>query len=127
MVVNAVFVAKLLTSGILFSDSVSFVSLTKLHTGILFSNSVLSVLVFHTKSLASTLFTFATNLSDTVFLRTSFYTTTLSLLKTTGTGANLSMSNLSTSVFRLAKFVFSAFVLKYQGVSHFLNQLLLHN
>ena len=42
------------------------------------------------------------------FLTTSFFTTSLSLLKSTETGANLSMSNLSTSVFRLAKFVFSA-------------------
>ena len=63
--VNAVFVAKLLTSGILFSNSVSFF-LTKLVTsGIFFSNSVLSVwyLVFKTKSLVSILFTFAANLS----------------------------------------------------------------
>ena len=36
-----------------------------------------------------------------------FFTATLSLLKSAGTGANLSMSNLSTSVFRLAKFVVS--------------------
>ena len=42
------------------------------------------------------------------FLTTLFFTTSLSLLKSTETGANLSMSNLSTSVFRLAKFVFSA-------------------
>ena len=54
------------------------------------------------------LFTFAACLSYTVFLTTSFFTTSLSLLKSTGTGANLSMSNLSTSVFRLAKSVFSA-------------------
>ena len=53
-------------------------------------------------------FTFAANLLYTVFLATSFFTTSLSLLKLTGTGANLSMSNLSSSVFRLAKFVFSA-------------------
>ena len=33
--------------------------------------------------------------------------TSLNLLKSTGTGANLSMSNLSPSVFRLARFVFS--------------------
>ena len=44
----------------------------------------------------------------TVFLATSFFTTSLSLLKLTGTGANLSMSNLLSSVFRLAEFVFSA-------------------
>ena len=51
--------------------------------------------------------TFATNLSYTVFL-TIFFTRSLSLLKSTGTGANFSMSNLSTSVFKLAKFLFSA-------------------
>ena len=61
-----------------------------------------------TKSLASILSTFAASLSKTAFLRTSFFTTSLNLLKSTGTGANLSMSNLSTSVFKLAKFVFSA-------------------
>ena len=39
---------------------------------------------------------------------TSFFTTSLSLLKSTGTGTSLSMSNLSTSVFKLPKFVFNA-------------------
>ena len=53
------------------------------------------------------LFTFAVNLSYTVFL-TTFFTTSLSLLKSTGTGTNLSISNLSTSVFKLAKFDFRA-------------------
>ena len=45
---------------------------------------------------------------QTDFLTTSLFTTSLNLLKSTGTGANLSMSNLSTSVFRLAKFAFNA-------------------
>ena len=54
--------------------------------------------------LVSILFTLATNLSYTVFLTTSFFTKS----KSTGTGANLSISNLSTSAFRLAKFVFNA-------------------
>ena len=45
----------------------------------------------------------ATGLSYTVFLTTSFFTTSLSLLKSTGTGTNLSISNLSTSVFKLTK------------------------
>ena len=54
------------------------------------------------------LFTLATNLSYSVFLTTSFFTTSLSLLKSTGTGANLSIFSLSTSVFKLAKFDFSA-------------------
>ena len=54
------------------------------------------------------LFTLASNLSYSVFLTTSFFTTLLSLTKSLGTGVNLSMSNLSTSVFKLAKFDFSA-------------------
>ena len=83
-------------------------------------------LVFNIKSLVSVLFTFATNLLYTVFLTTLFFTTSLTLLKSTGTGANLPMSNLTTSVFRLAKFLFSA-NLKQQRVSHFLDQFLLHN
>ena len=37
-----------------------------------------------------------------------FFTTSLSLLQSTGTGANLSISSLLTSVFKLAKFVISA-------------------
>ena len=53
------------------------------------------------------LFTLATNLSYTVFLTTCF-TTLLSLAKSLGIGASLSISNLSSSVFRLAKFDFSA-------------------
>ena len=43
-----------------------------------------------------------------IFLTTSFFTTSLSLLESTGTSANLSISFLSTSVFKLAKFVFNA-------------------
>ena len=52
--------------------------------------------------------TFLTNLSYLVFLRTSFFTALLSFAKSLGTGINLSISNLSTSVFRLAKFDFRA-------------------
>ena len=52
------------------------------------------------------LFTLATNLSYVDFLTTSVFTASLSLLKSTGMGANLSISNLSTSVFKLAKFDF---------------------
>ena len=62
----------------------------------------------NTKSLGSILSTFATNLLYAVFLTTSFFTTSLNLLKTTGIGVNLSISNLSTSVFRSGKLVFSA-------------------
>ena len=53
---NAVFVAKLLIYGISFSNSVTFVFLTKsFKLGIIFSNSVLSVryLVFKTNALVS--------------------------------------------------------------------------
>ena len=52
------------------------------------------------------LFTFENNLSYTVFL-TTFFTTSLSLLKSTGICTNLSISSLSTSVFKLDKFDFS--------------------
>ena len=52
--------------------------------------------------------TFVTNLSLSVFLTTSFFTTLLNFAKSLGTGANLSISSLSTSVVRLAKFDFSA-------------------
>ena len=75
----------------------------------MFSISDLSVscLFFKTNVLASILFNLATNLSYTFFLTTWFFTTSLRLLKSTGTGTNLSISNLSTSVFKLAKFDFN--------------------
>ena len=63
-------------------------------------------------------FTLANNLSYAVFLKTSFFTTSLSLLKSTGTGTNLSMSNLSTLVFELDKFVLMQ-NLKYQHMKYF--------
>ena len=74
--VNAVFVAKILISGIFFSYSVSFASLTKSVTlGILFSNSDLSVsyLVFKTKPLVSILFTLPTNYHIQFFNNIIFY------------------------------------------------------
>ena len=52
--------------------------------------------------------TFATYLLYTVFSTTSLITTLFNLLKSLGIGFNLSMSNLSTSVFKLAKLVFNA-------------------
>ena len=63
-----------------------------------------------------------------LFLFLSF-TTPLSLLKSTGTGNNLSISNLSTLDFKLAK---STFLVKDDVSSHvaffnFLNLFLLHN
>ena len=48
-------------------------------------------------------FTFASNLSYTVLLTTSLLTTSLSLLKSTGTVLNLSTCILSTTAFNLAK------------------------
>ena len=39
---------------------------------------------------------------------TTFFTTPVSLLRSSATGTNLSKSNSSTSVFRLAKFTFNA-------------------
>ena len=124
-VINAVFAATLLTSGILLCISVILafqpVFLTRsLVLGILFSVSDLSVsyLVFKTNPLVSILFTSATNLLQAVFLTKSFFTTLLSLLKLTGTGANLSISSLSSSVFRLAK-SFLMQNLKYQHVKYF--------
>ena len=68
----------------------------------------MSYLVFRTNPQLSILFTLATNLSYTVFLTTLFLTTWLNLLKSTGTGTNLSMSNLYNSVFILAQFGFNA-------------------
>ena len=50
----------------------------------------------------------ATNLSYTVFLTTSFFTTSLSLVKSTGARTNLSISNLLTSAFKLTKSDFAA-------------------
>ena len=72
------------------------------------------------------LFTLETNLSYSVFLATSFFTTSLCLFKSTGTSANLLISILSTSVFKLAKFVFSAKLLT-STCDIFFKQFLLHN
>ena len=52
--------------------------------------------------------TFATNLLYSVFFTASFFTTLLNLVKSSGTSVNLSISDLSTSVLKLAKFDFSA-------------------
>ena len=70
--------------------------------------------------------TFLTSLSYSVFLTTSFFTTLLSLAKSLGTGVNLSMSSLSTSVFKLAKFAFSAKLLA-STCDVFFKSVLLHN
>ena len=104
--VNAVFVAKPVILVILFSISLILVLqndfLTRpLISGILFSNFNLSAsyFAFKIKSLVSILFTLLTNLLYSVFLTTSFFTTFLNLVKSTGTVFSLSVSNLSTLKF----------------------------
>ena len=52
--------------------------------------------------------TLVTSLLYSVFLKTLFLTTSLNLARSTGTVFNLSASISSTSVFKLAKFDFSA-------------------
>ena len=64
-------------SGIFLSASLIFASKSDLSV---------SYLVFKANPVGSILFIFATNLSYAVFLTTSFFTTSLSLLKSTGTG-----------------------------------------
>ena len=59
------------------------------------------------------------NLLYTLFLTTPFFTTLLNLAKSLVTGVNLSISNLSTSVFRLARFVFDAKLLTSACVTSF--------
>ena len=65
------------------------------------------------------LFTLSTNLSYTVFLTTSFFTTLLRFTKSLGARASLSISSLSTSVFKLTKFDYSAKVLTSTRVTFF--------
>ena len=48
-----------------------------------------------------------TNLSYIIFLATLFFTTSLSLLQSTGTGTNLTIPNLSISAFKLTKSYFA--------------------
>ena len=93
------FLTSLVVSGISLSASMSF-----------FSKPDLSVsrLIFKAISLVSIVFTFATNLSYTVFLTTSLFTILLSLLESTETVFNLTTSILSTSAFNLANFGFNA-------------------
>ena len=112
-----VFLTKLIVSGILFSTAANSLLVAggsvfnkPIASFALFFASDLSIsyVVFKTNFVVSMLSTFVTNLSYKVFLTTTFLTTLLSLAKSLETSANLSISNLSTSVFRLAKFGFSA-------------------
>ena len=77
---------------------------------IFFSRSHLSVsyVAFKINPVVSILSTFVTNLLYSVFLITSFFTTLLGLTKPSGAGVSFGMSNLSTSGFKLARFVFGA-------------------
>ena len=102
-----------------FNITITFL-IRPLVSGTSFPNSVLSVsyLGFKTNPPVSILFNLATNLSSAFFLTTSFFTTSLSLLKLTGTGTNLSLSNLSSSVFQLNKFSLIQ-NLRYQHVKFF--------
>ena len=68
----------------------------------------MSYLVFKTNYVVSILSTFVTKLLYSVFLILSFFTTLLNIAKSLGTTVNFTMSNLSTSVFKLARFVFDA-------------------
>ena len=52
--------------------------------------------------------TFVTNLLYSVFFTKIFFLTSDNLLRSTGMGTSLSISNLSNSVFKPAKFDFSA-------------------
>ena len=131
--VNAELVAKPVMLGILPSSSVTLalksVFLTKPLISGIFSSTLLisssksdpsfSYLVFKTKFAVSILSTFPTNLSYSVFLTTSFFTTLLNLFNSLETGVILSISSLSTSVFKLAKFVFDAKLLTSTCVTFF--------
>ena len=103
------FTTKLLTSGILFSaassSSLLATPLPCFSISSIFELSALH-LVFKTNPVVS-ISTFVTTLLYSVSL-TTFFTTLLNLAKSLGTGVHLSISNLSTSVFNLAKFDFSA-------------------
>ena len=107
------FLTKLLILGILFSTVVNAEVVAKpVILGISFLTSFIFVLrlllvakLLISGILSSMFFILA---SYSVFSTTSLLTTLLNLLKSTGTGANLSISSLSTSVFKLATFIFNA-------------------
>ena len=88
---------------------------------ILFSTSDWSVsyLVCRKNPVVSILYTVLTNLLHSVFLTTSFFTALLNLVKSLGTGINLAISNLSTSVFKLARFLFDTKLLRSTCVTFF--------
>ena len=79
----------------------------------------MSYVVFKTNPVVSMLSTFAINLFYLVFLATSFFTTLLNLAKSLETAVSFAMSNLSTSVFKLARFVFDVKLLTSTCVTFF--------
>ena len=101
---------KLLTLGILFSTAVRALVVAKLvilgisplTSFILALRVVLVAKLVISGILSSIFFILALYTS---FLTTSFFTTSLSLLKSTETGTNLSTSNLYTLLFKLFKLV----------------------
>ena len=118
----SVFLTKLLTLGILFSAAVNAEVVAKsLIFGILALTSFILVLriVLVANLVISGILSsiFLILRSYSVFLTTSFFTTLLSLLKSTGTGANLSISNLSTLLFKLLKLFGKLFNLSISNLS----------
>ena len=111
------FLTKPLTSGVFLATLLIFFSKY---------DPSFSYLVLETNPVVSMLFTLETNLSYSVFFTTSFFTTLLNLAKALGNGTNLSISNLPTSDFKLAKFDFNANLLA-SICDIILNQSLLHN
>ena len=107
-----IIIVSLLTLGILFSTAVNTEVVAKLVilgisvlTSFIFVLRIVLVAKWLISGISSSILIFALYSG---FLKTSFLTTLLNLLKSTGTGTNLLISNLSTSSFRLAKFVFNA-------------------
>ena len=116
------FLTKLLMLGILFSTAVSTEVVAKpVILGISFLTSFVFVLriVLVAKLLISGILSsihFILALYS-VFLTTSFLTTSLNLLKSTGAGNNLSISNLSTLDFKLIKLFGKFFNLSISNLS----------
>ena len=111
--VIVIFLTKLLTLGVLFSTAARAVVVAKLvilgisplNSFILALREALVAKLVISGILSSTFLILALY---TYFLTTSFFTTSLSLIKSTGTGTNSSISNLSKSDFKLAKSAFLA-------------------
>ena len=147
-VIVSFFLTKLLTLGISFSTAARAAVVAKLvMLGISFLT--LFTLLLRVVLIAKLVIL---DILSSIFLMlalyTPFFTTSLSLLKSTGTGTHLSTSNLSTLLFKLFKLVGIFFNLSisnlstldfklakstflanlmYQHLLHFLNLLLLHN